>query len=266
MLTATGALALGSLIAPLAGPATRAAAADDGDPGVPPDDPRLRFVDVEGAFNIRDVGGWTAHRNRAIKKGVFFRGSALGRVTDLGLTQLAPLNLVLDVNFLSNRELAIARPDRLPAGVTVLNAPVGDDPGNVTEPTAPDTSAPDAGVLTEFRGYITGPQALSSFGAAVHRIALLGGRPFYLHCNSGTYRTGWATAVLMTAIGVNRDQVDQEFELSNLTFGVKYAWKEYLDAAFDQIEQSYGSFQRYLGKGLRVDQRTVRRLECALLA
>ncbi len=267
MLTAMGGVALGSLVASAAFSAAPAAAAtrraakatNDWE-----DDPRLRFVDVEGTFNLRDAGDWRAPGGRRIKRGVIYRGCALGRVTDFGLTQLAALNLAVDINFLSNRELATASPDRLPPGVPVLNTPVGDDE-EASEPTAPDTSKPDEGVLAEFRGYITGTQALASFGTALRRIIDLNGRPFYLHCNSGTYRTGWATAVLMTALGVDRAQVDQEFLLSNLTFGVQYAWTEYLDAAFDQIHRSFGTFDRYLSRGLGVHKPDLCRLERALL-
>jgi protein-tyrosine phosphatase len=267
VLTAVGGVALGSLVASAAFPAAPAAAAARRAAKAPSDwvdDPRLRFVDVEGTFNLRDAGDWRAPGGRRIKRGVIFRGCALGRVTDLGLTQLAALHLGVDINFLSNRELGTAQPDRLPPGVAVLNAPVGDEE-SASEPTAPDTTKPDEGVLAEFRGYITGPQALGSFGAALRRITELNGRPFYLHCNSGTYRTGWATAVLMTALGVDRAQVDQEFLLSNLTFGVQYAWTEYLDAAFDQINASFGSFDRYLRRGLGVSRPALCRLERALL-
>ncbi|UNO40759.1 tyrosine-protein phosphatase [Streptomyces sp. MST-110588] len=259
-LAGIGAAVLGLAVgaAPAARAARRPATA-----AFPPDDPRARFVDVDGAFNVRDVGGWKAACGGTIHQRTFFRGSTLSRLSDTGVTQLAALKLSVDVNFLSRAEVDKGKPDRLPAGVRTVPAPVEDPGGGHTG--GFDTTKPDAGVLEEFRGYVTSAQARGSFGLAVREVAALDGKPFYLHCNSGTYRTGWATAVLMTALGVDRAQVDQEFLLSNLTFGTTYAWTEYLDAAFQQADTSFGSFGGYLSRGLGVRDADLRRLRRSLL-
>ncbi|MEU5050216.1 tyrosine-protein phosphatase [Streptomyces sp. NPDC021096] len=231
----------------------------------PPGDPHNRFVDVDGAFNIRDVGGWNASGG-TIAPRVFYRGGALGWVSDAGLTQLSALKLAVNVNFLSRGEMEKSKPDRLPKGVRTISAPVEHPGGSNSHSGGIDASKPDPAVLAKFRDYVTLKEAHVSFGLAVREIAALGGRPFYLHCSSGTYRTGWATAVLMTILGVDRDQVNEEFLLSNLAFGATYAWTEYLDTAFEQIGESFGSFDGYLAKGLGVSDADRGRLRKALTA
>ena len=57
--------------------------------------------------------------------------------------------------------------------------------------------------IAEFQSYITSAEAKSSFGTAIRTLARQR-RPFMWHCNSGTYRTGWATAVLHTLLGVEK--------------------------------------------------------------
>ncbi|MYT32524.1 MULTISPECIES: tyrosine-protein phosphatase [unclassified Streptomyces] len=231
----------------------------------PSGDPRNRFVDVAGAFNVRDVGGWKA-AGGTIAPRVFYRGGTLGQVSDTGLAQLSALKLAANVNFLSRDEVEKSKPDRLPKGVRTISAPVENPGGSNSHAGGFDTSKPDPGVLAKFRDYVTDKGAQASFGLAVREIATLDGKPFYLHCNSGTYRTGWAAAVLMTILGVDRDQVNEEFLLSNLPFGATYAWTEYLDAAFDQVDKSFGSFDGYLTKGLGVGDAHRGRLRKALLA
>ncbi|MGV9535159.1 tyrosine-protein phosphatase [Streptosporangium sandarakinum] len=255
-LTVAGTGLAGALLLPSA-PARAAATGTE--------DPRTHFFDVEGSFNIRDIGWYSNRLGRRVKRGVVWRGAGLGRVTDLGLTQLATLGLTWDINMLSNRELAAGRPDRLPEGVQLFSAPVGDDSANPMPPTI-DTTRPDAYVLQEFREYVTSPQSQASFGAAIRKIAGNGGRPVYIHCNSGTYRTGWTVALLMSLLGVDRAQIDTEFLLSNLTFGVNYAWPEYLDAGIDQARTTFGSLAGYLARGLGVDAATVHNLRRTLLA
>ena len=93
------------------------------------------------------------------------------------------------------------------------------------------------------------PQGLR--GDALRYLASAPAAPW--HCNSGAFRTGWASALLLTALGVPRAQVDSDFLLSNVTYEGKYAFVEYLDAAFAQAQADFGSFEGFLDKGLGVD-------------
>jgi protein-tyrosine phosphatase len=260
LLGAAGATGLGLLLAP---GLTDAASAHRPRPTPKPTiDPKTRFRDVQGAMNVRDIGGYTTTGGETVKWGTAIRGGNLVRLTDLGVSQFAALGVKAVVDMRSLRELGINGPDRVPTGVGVLQAPVGDTPPSA--PPAPPGATADPAILAEFQSYVTAAEPQAAFGAALRRVAA-GGRPFYFHCSSGTYRTGWAVAVLMTALRVERSQVYDEFLLSNLWFGAQYAWPDYLDAAFAQATQSFGSFERYLRKGLGVNDDTVESLRESLL-
>jgi protein-tyrosine phosphatase len=235
-------------------------------------DPLTRFRWVEGAFNTRDFGGYAIGCRRTVVVGRMYRSSSLHHVTDVGVTQLAGLNLSVVADFRSHAELGGAgRADRLPAGVAWVSVPVGDPETTAAGvavtagPPAGGLTAPDPATEAEFRSYITSSGARRSFGDALRIVSTLDGRPFLWHCNSGTYRTGWASAALLTVLGVPRDQVYADFLLSNLPLGGTFAFPEYLDAAFDEANAVFGSFRRYLHRGLGVDQRTVARLRHALV-
>jgi protein-tyrosine phosphatase len=106
------------------------------------------------------------------------------------------------------------------------------------------------------------------------------------HCSAGKDRTGWATAVLLTALGASRETVMADYLASNgylveknkamfsampaataaklqPVFTVRAA---YLQAAFDEVDRRYGSFDHYLGEGLGLDDAALARLRARFLA
>ena len=99
------------------------------------------------------------------------------------------------------------------------------------------------------------------------------------HCTTGKDRTGWAAAALLTLLGVPKDQVVEDYLRSNdyilpayqkvidafvagggdpaiplaiplAILGVK---KEYLDAAFEEMETKCGTIEGYFSDGLGID-------------
>jgi protein tyrosine/serine phosphatase len=120
---------------------------------------------------------------------------------------------------------------------------------NGTFTPAPDLPAPDPAVLAVFRGFVTDAQARTGT-ATVLRRAATGEMPLVMHDSSGTYRTGWVSAVLLAALGVDMAQIVDDFVLSDEALGAKFAFPEYLKAGFDQARTTYGSFSNFLIGGL----------------
>ncbi|HZN73229.1 MAG TPA: tyrosine-protein phosphatase [Micromonosporaceae bacterium] len=222
-------------------------------PAAQPEVPFQRVVVVDGAFNVRDLGSYPADGGRRVATGRVYRGGSLHRITDQGLGQLAALKLTQVIDFRGTAE-AGGRLDRLPPGVSALSAPVGGAAprgAGAVGPPPGGLTAPDPATEAEFRGYVTASEARQSFGTALRHVAS-SGRVTLWHCNSGTYRTGWASAVLLTALGVPRAQVYEDFLLSNAAFGATYAFAEYLDAGFGAVTATFGSFDEYLNRGLGI--------------
>jgi protein-tyrosine phosphatase len=111
-------------------------------------------------------------------------------------------------------------------------------------------------------------------------------RPFVFHCSHGVHRTGTATAILLSALGVPWETVREDYLLSNTfraeenekrieqltseaakTLGIPpedvdttnivafYILQgEYIDGTLEAIEKEYGSMDNYLKKGLGLSQ------------
>ncbi len=97
-----------------------------------------------------------------------------------------------------------------------------------------------------------------------------------VHCAAGKDRTGFAAALLLTVLGVPREVVLQDYLLSGEYFiaeeqldylRAKYGMNleadlllpvlrvapEYLQAAFDAIDEEFASFEAYLEEALGVN-------------
>ena len=106
--------------------------------------------------------------------------------------------------------------------------------------------------------------------------------PALVHCTSGKDRTGFGIAVLLSALGVGRETIVADYLLTNsyqrdLAFMVgtdvdpevlaivKAADAEYLGAAFDAIERTWGEVHQFIRQGLGLSERDLARLQELLL-
>ena len=123
-------------------------------------------------------------------------------------------------------------------------------------------------VLGHYRRFIT--DHTGEFRRAVAFAAERDNYPLLIHCTSGKDRTGIASAILLLAVGVPRDVVLQDYDLTNRyrrdvshLFGPSSAPDvialllsapvQYIEAALDEMDRRFGSFDAYLAKGLGVD-------------
>jgi protein-tyrosine phosphatase len=238
-----------------------------------------------GAPNVRDLGGLVTADGRTIKPGLVFRASALGRLTDDDVATLGRLGLTDLLDLRHGSEIEHAPPDRLPAGPAVAHIPIYDPAhpvftyisavllGHELDGYASLVVEGTPGAMLEvYRWFVVSPPARSAFGTAMRRIAAASG-PLLYHCSAGKDRTGWLSAILLDALGVDRDTVLADYLLTNevtavdvtkiiellevrrgvpveLVRPVLSAAPEYLDAAYQEVEKLYGTMDRYLREGL----------------
>ncbi|RMX11186.1 tyrosine-protein phosphatase [Allofranklinella schreckenbergeri] len=92
--------------------------------------------------------------------------------------------------------------------------------------------------------------------------------PVVFHCTSGKDRTGFAAAMLLEALDIPRETITQDFMLTNKHYilpsyysvnrpfseqAMSVLWRvhqDFLNAAYQQIETSYGDVLGYLREGL----------------
>lgn len=248
------------LIGLLAGPAAA-------HPPAPP-----RVIDVRGAHNVRDLGGYRGADGRQVRYGRVYRSSSLAKATPEGVARLRSLGVSLVVDFRTPSELRSEGPDRLPAGVRRQKSPVefGELAGILTTPSL--TPAVTA-MNKAYRRLATDPRARKEF-ARTFRAVARAKRPVLLHCTSGKDRTGVMAAILLLSVGVDRGTVYRDYLRSNdelkaynqeiidhlkkedvdpaLVKPALYVRRSFLDAWFGEIKKRYGGFDGFLRKGLGI--------------
>ncbi|WP_324192084.1 tyrosine-protein phosphatase [Nocardia puris] len=223
-----------------------------------------RSLGLTGVQNARDAGGYRTVDGRWVRTGLVFRTGQLDKATDadLGVLAARDVRVVDDLRTVFERAIA---PDRIPAGAQDnWDDVIGQAPPQVLVTTL--TGGDDL-----YRAFVTLPGANAAFASVLRDILTTDGAVLY-HCTAGKDRTGWASAVLLTVLGVDRATVTEDYLLSNVyrnatpedsLNGVRQEW---LDAAFDEVERVYGDFDAYVRDGLGLTDAEVSALRAKMLA
>jgi len=265
------------------------------DPWAPP-----RHVPLDGAVNVRDIGGYRTTTGLTIMRGRLFRGDALNQLSAADSERLDRLGLRTVIDFRTPGEVLLAGADRLPCGIEFASLPVsGGDLGSMYELIASGDHEQQrkelgggraAGFMVEVsRGFVADPRQREAFGAALRLACSPGRLPLLYHCSGGKDRSGWMTAVVLTILGVPREVVLRDYLLSNDFHRTGYAKLRfdlvktgivedpdllrpimelsptYLAAAFEEADRRFGSFTRFLTRGLEVSEVTLSVLRRGLL-
>ncbi|HJS85309.1 MAG TPA: tyrosine-protein phosphatase, partial [Acetobacteraceae bacterium] len=236
-----------------------------------------RVLALEGASNVRDLGGWPTSDGRRVRFGRVFRSAALTGLTERDIDVLAETGLrtVCDLRGTREAERAPYALDRLP-GVTVRRLPIEPSVGASLRDLLATREATGEDVLTVMkRAYQAYALEWSHRYRAI--FALLqdeAALPLLLHCSAGKDRTGFGAALILTALGVPYEAVREDYLASNrlwrgdaglaaelpdpIAKQMLRVHRELLDAAFEAIEGAFGEFKRYAavmlgvkGEGLR---------------
>ncbi|WP_067707583.1 tyrosine-protein phosphatase [Nocardia yamanashiensis] len=224
-----------------------------------------RALPLQGVQNARDAGGYRTTDSKEVRTGLVFRTGELSKATDLDLAWLTAHNLKFDDDLRTGYEVAMA-PDRVPAGAVLnLDDVIGQAPPQVM------LSTFSAGADL-YRAFITTPGANEGFASILHNIIDTTDGTVLYHCTAGKDRTGWMSAVLLTILGVDRDTVMYDYLLSNYYRdaapgdALNGVVPSALDAAFDQVNQTYGSFDNYVRDGLKLTAADIAALKAKMLS
>ena len=230
-------------------------------------------IPLQSASNLRDLGGWPTQSGRRVRAGLVFRAPALSRLCAEDEAVIATLGLRTVCDLRGVHEAA-HNPVAL-AGATVVKLPIepsvgaslrdilrtGQDSGHAT-PQDMMGLLRDAYCAYALQSF---PQYRSLFAA----LLAPGGLPLLLHCSAGKDRTGFGSALLLSALGVSWAHVLEDYLATNtlwrreaassfdlppavkdILFG---AHEELLAAAFDAVRQEYGSLDTYLERAIGLD-------------
>lgn len=261
----------------------------------------IRQIPLQGAVNVRDIGGYRTWTGGQVRQGLVYRSDTLGKLTAADVTSVAGLGLTKVVDFRIPMEVQYDGADKLPAGLTSTSRSISDlglygtligaigsgDP--VKQEQMLGGGRAEAYMRDIYRTFVTSPDSRAQFATTLREIADGKQGPILYHCSSGKDRTGWMSYVLLRALAVPQDAAERDYLASN-TFrgaydaqvraGLKQSGRmqnpdlliplqevrqDYLAAATTQMEADYGSFYGYLTQGLGLDLKTLAKLQVKMV-
>ena len=250
-----------------------------------------RVLGLAGAPNFRDLGGYETVDGHHVRYGLIYRSEKLSALTPADDLRLDRLHIAAEVD-LRTAEERRSEPSRW------LHPP-GDLYESPKETLGPDIKSLLAGVhdaasaRTAVDGfYARMPDLYREEYAALFRRLASGEHPIVVHCTAGKDRTGVASAIVLSALGVPRSTVVADYALTNRLLPVPTRqstagaaksisamdqlpddardelWRaedEYVLAALGAIDREYGSVGSYLEKGLGLTAADLAALKASLL-
>lgn len=257
---------------------------------------KSRCLPFEGAVNFRDMGGYENKEGRRVKWGKLYRSGHLAELTDKDLAYFKTLNIRLVCDFRRKDEQDL-EPNRLPqSGETqTVNVPIhtGSSQSFLENIQTGRTGRKDMmavmhGIYTKYVN-----DHADAFAEMFRHILAAEDGAVLIHCTAGKDRTGFGSALILSALGVEKELVFQDYLLSLKCFPIERALErvvrkytvpevvrfdaeimrpvyevhpDYMNTAFDLIENQFGSVTGFLEKRLGVTEDMRGRLKDRYLA
>ncbi|MGX1273567.1 tyrosine-protein phosphatase [Streptomyces phaeoluteigriseus] len=254
--------------------------------------------ELAGVRNFRDVGGLPTVDGRRVRHGVLFRSGHLAHATDEDAAFLSSLGLHTVFDFRNAADQKLEGPDVELPGVRNVNLPLSDPAdgsefwkmvrdGDIDQLREILGDGKAAGrMIASYRSIMK--ERTAEHSRVLHSLAE-DSVPALMHCAAGKDRAGLSIAVTLLALGVERDAIVADYLESNAkhrrykvrrsgTSAEAYspevmellgplfdARAEYLTAAFETIEETWGGVDAYLEQGLGLSPETRERLRERLL-
>ncbi len=251
-----------------------------------------RVIPMEGGRNFRDVGGYRTSDGRVVKWKALYRSGSMANLTPEAISRFSTLGVTSIIDLRSTDERRRDPSNWQQAGqfgYWARDYGMGDMGGMGAYLANPANRTAAAMRTMMANSYRTLPmQQAASYRELFARLATPHKGAVVVNCTAGKDRTGIATALVLTALGVPYETVRQDFLLSNNAQGMDTLHKdlsspmaalpadvvapligvegEYLDNAFDQLKKDYGSVEGFLAKELGVGPRQIAALKRNMLS
>ena len=163
-----------------------------------------RLLPLEQGSNFRDIGGYTGAGGRQVRWGLIYRSGAQPMLTpaDLAMVHALGIGQLVDLRSDEERLVAPTRIDNVPY------AAVGYGMMDVMKGAGGTQLHNGADVYRNFPTLLA-PQLKIIFAHLLHDRT-----PIAYNCSAGQDRTGFVTAMVLTALGVDHDTIVTDYHLS----------------------------------------------------
>ncbi len=237
-----------------------------------------RLISLEGVYHFRDIGGYKSEDGRRVKWNMFFRADKLSGLTENDIRYIKNMNVKTILDLRSKMEVK-GSPDPKIKGINYINLSAmkefDESAGNLDMISLFNSGILDKidvkkFMLNAYRNMVSNNAALRELIACLENEDSL---PIIFHCSTGKDRTGLASVIILSLLGVPKKVVKEDYMASNIyrlnineIITKKFKEKiksseklnflsyvlevkeELIDAVFDEICTKYGDMDNYLEK------------------
>ncbi|VDG31725.1 Protein tyrosine/serine phosphatase [Lactobacillus zymae] [Lactiplantibacillus mudanjiangensis] len=246
--------------------------------------PKAKQIKLQGAINVRDLGGYRTKSGKTIKKHKLLRSAALNTLTKKDAQKLVKTyHLATDIDLRTDAE-AKKSPDVKIKGVKYVFDPVMHQFSKIGK-----TESGTKVMETTYSQFVTTKTSRKAYHQ-LFKFLLTNpkNKAVLWHCSAGKDRAGMGSVLVLSALGVDRKTINKDFLLSNkfrattnkkalaalsakgikkgsLTYqrakemnDVKVA---YLNTSYHLIKKDYGSMHNFLIKGIGLTNHDIKKLQ-----
>lgn len=241
-------------------------------------------IAIKKVHNFRVVGHIKNVDGRTLKDGQLYRSAHLHKLKRKSFDELENLGIKEIIDLRNSKEIA-QKPDHLPNGIIYKNYSAFEDEGDQLDQAKKlvlkgkvNGSDADKRMLDFYKDYVTeNPETIKKIITEI----LDSDHPVLYHCTAGKDRTGIITALILTILKFDKETIYNDYLLSNqyrnrlvqkrlglannlhflypkmdIKVLEKLSWveKDYLDAAFNEINTKYGSTDAYIQQVLGISE------------
>ncbi|MFV0478070.1 MAG: tyrosine-protein phosphatase [Parahaliea sp.] len=219
-----------------------------------------RIFNFERIANFRDLGGYQTSDGRRVRWGLLYRSGSLAQASRWDLEQIQRLNLTTVIDLRTTTESETA-PNRQSPKTDFEYLQIS------VSPPFPDTDASPGGAYYRQLATTNTPHFARFLRVLIDTCddgALM------WHGDNGLHRTGFASAIVLRILGVTMETIEADYLLPVNADWLDISAKNqpsplWLHAAFEAIDQQWGSFGDYVHEGLKVSPEDIKALQKHLL-
>lgn len=157
-------------------------------------DAPVRWINIDGASNVRDMGGWTTASGQKVKYGMLYRGQNIDNITDTGIATIKQLGVKTELDLRYEKQ----KYQKQGTGMNYV----------FLETSAQYDMIFQEGLSNEVK---------TNYRRIFELLSDESNYPFYTHCSAGADRTGVFAFLTNGVLGVSYEDLTRDFELTSFS-------------------------------------------------
>lgn len=252
-----------------------------------------RYVDLEGTFNFRDMGGYVGRYGRCVAMGKLFRSDELSKLSQEDIHYLENMKLKCIIDYRGEKERVNNEDKEInganiyyldpKADVAALASSEANDHFRMENLTADKAKAM---MIAQNAQFVLADSSKQAYRKMFDLLLDESNLPLVQHCRGGKDRTGYGAALILLVLGVSKADVMKDYLLTNVykrkknekslkelyekTHNedqvkamryLKEANEEFLSKALDTIDEQFNNIENYVHQELHLSDEEIKRLE-----